>query len=206
VHWPELTLAIEHFTVVRRRTLDIAAGVSEQQASKRLQTGKWSVAEVLDHILRTELVFRKYQRQAVERAWAGKRGTIRIGFREVDTRLRPLPGSWMPVLAPVLSGLHAVTPFGFRLAGMRTRGLVWAQAPKVAEPGRARTLDELRANLRAQLRETTVLFEGDLPEALPRVRAAHPLYGSNNVLQMVRLMSAHEERHQRQLRAMLKKL
>src|SRR5579862_5996397 len=125
VHWPELTLAIENFTVVRRRTLDIAAGVSEQQASTRPRTGTWSIAEVLDHILRTELVFRTYQRQAVERAWAGKAGTIRIGFREVDTRLRPLPGSWMPVLAPVLSGFHAVTPFGVRLAVMRTRGLVW---------------------------------------------------------------------------------
>jgi hypothetical protein len=204
VRWPELTVAIENFGVVRRRTLDMAAGVSEHQASKRPQTGRWSVAEVLDHILRTELVFRTYQRQAVERAWAGKRGTIRIGFREVDTRLRPLPGSWMPVLAPVLSGLHAVTPFGFRLAVMRTRGLVWAQAPKVAEPRRARALDELREDLGAQLRETAVLFEGDLPESLPQVRAAHPLYGSNNVLQMVRLMSAHEERHQRQLRVILK--
>ena len=165
----------------------------------------WSIAEVLDHILRTELVFRTYQRQVLERAKAGNRGTLRIGFREVDTRLRPLPGSWMPLLAPALTGFHAVTPFGVRLAVMRTRGLVWAQAPKVAEPGRMRALGELRESLAAQLRDTTALFEGDLPESLPRVRAAHPLYGSNNVLQMVRLMSAHEERHQRQLRIILKK-
>jgi hypothetical protein len=204
VRWPELTVAIEDFRVVRRRTLDIAAGISEEQAGKRLGTGTWSGAEVLDHLLRTELVFRKYQRQAMERAWAGARGTIRIGFREVDTRLRPLPSSWMPMLAPVLFGLHAVTPFGFRLAVMRRPGLVWAAAPKVAEPRRARALDELRADLGAQPRETAALFEGDLPEALPRVRVAHPLYGSNNALQMVRLMGAHEERHQHQLRAILK--
>jgi hypothetical protein len=50
------------------------------------------------------------------------------------------------------------------------------------------------------------LFDGDLPEALPRVRVAHPLYGSNNAAQVVRLMAAHEERHQHQLRAILKKV
>jgi uncharacterized damage-inducible protein DinB len=191
---------------VRGRTLDIAAGLSDEQAGKRVRTGTWSVAEVLDHLVRTEVTFRKYQRQAVERAWAGATGTIRITFREVDTRLRPLPRSWMPLLAPVLFGLHAVTPFGARLAVMRKPGLVRAAAPKVAEPRSARALDELRADLGAEMRETAALFEGDLPEALPRVRAAHPLYGSNNVVQMVRLMGAHEERHQHQLHAILKEV
>src|ERR1017187_10574711 len=94
VHWPELTAAIEEFRAVRGRTLDIAAGLSDEQAGKRVRTGTWSVAEVLDHLVRAEVAFRKYQRQAVERAWAGATGTIRIGFREVDTRLRPLPMSW----------------------------------------------------------------------------------------------------------------
>jgi hypothetical protein len=152
------------------------------------------------------MVFRKYQRQAMERARAGAKGTIRIGFREVDTRLRPLPGSWMPLLAPVLFGLHAVTPFGVRLAVMRKRRLLWAAAPRVAEPRSGRPLDELRADLAAAMRETTALFEGDLPAALPLVRAAHPLYGSNNVAQVVRLMAAHEQRHQHQLGAILKEL
>ena len=69
-----------------------------------------------------------------------------------------------------------------------------------------RPLEDLRVDLVAQLRTTESLFEGDLPEALPRVRAAHPLYGSNNVVRMLRLMGAHEERHQHQLRAILKQL
>jgi hypothetical protein len=162
------------------------------------------VVEVLDHIVRTEVVFRQYQRQAVERARAGAKGTIRIGFREVDTRLRPLPGSWMPLLTPVLIGLHNVTPFGVRLAVMRKPGRVWAAAPKVAVPNSARALDELRADLRTEMRETLALFKGELPETLPLVRVAHPLYGSNNIWQMVRLMAAHEERHQHQLRAILR--
>jgi uncharacterized damage-inducible protein DinB len=206
VDWPELTVAIEEFRVVRGRTLDIAAGLSDEQAGKRVRIGTWSVAEVLDHLVRTEVVFRKYQQQAMERAWAGTRETIRIGFREVDTRLRPLPMSWMRLLTPVLFGLHAVTPFGVRLAVMRKPGLVWAAAPEVAEPRSARALDELRVDLGAETQETDALFEGDLPEALPWVRVAHPLYGSNNVVQMVRLMGAHEARHQHQLRAILKEL
>jgi hypothetical protein len=161
------------------------------------------VGEVLDHLVRTEATFRKYLRQVVELAWAGAGGTIRIGFQEVDTRLRPLPGSWMPMLAPIMLGLHAVIPFRVRLAVMRKPGLLSAAAPKVAEPRNARPIDELRADLEAELLETAAVFRGDLPAALPLVRAAHPLYGSNDVLQMVRMMGAHEERHQHQLRAIL---
>jgi hypothetical protein len=112
----------------------------------------------------------------------------------------------MPMLAPTLFGLHAVTPFRVRLAVMRKPGPIWAAAPKMAEPQSARPLEDLRVDLVAQLRTTEALFEGDLPEALPRVRAAHPLYGSNNVVRMLRLMGAHEERHQHQLRAILKQL
>jgi hypothetical protein len=182
----------------------MAAGLSDVQAGKRVRTGTWSVTEVLDHIVRTEAAFRKYLRQVVERARAGETGTIRIGFREVDTRLRPLPRSWMPMLTPVLFGLHAVTPFRVRLAVMRKPGPLWAAAPTIAEPRRARALEDLRADLTAEMRTTEALFEGDLPEALRRVRAAHPLYGSNNVAQMVRMMGAHEERHQYQLRSILK--
>jgi hypothetical protein len=204
VHWPELTAAIEEFRLVRARTLEITTGISEQQASRRWRPGTWSVAEVLDHIVRAERAFRKYQLQAVERARTGVKGTIRIGFREVDTRLRPLPISWMPILAPVLFGLHAVTPFEVRRTVMRRRGLVWAAAPKVAVPGDLRPLDELRTDLAAEMLKTAALYEGDLPETLPAVRVAHPLYGSNNVSQMVLLMGAHEERHQQQLRAILK--
>jgi hypothetical protein len=206
VHWPELAEAIEELRVVRERTLDIAAKVSDEQAAKRVRKETWSVTEVLDHLVQTEVAFRNYLRQALERARAGAKGKIRIGFREVDTRLRPLPGSWMPMLTPVLFLLHAVTPFAARLAVMRKPGLVFAAAPKVAEPLGERALADLRADLAAEMRETAALFEGDLPEALPRIRAAHPLYGSNSVAQVVRLMAAHEERHQHQLRAILKKM
>ena len=173
---------------------------------KRVRPGTWSVVEVLDHILRTEVAYRKYELQAIERARTGATGTIRIGFREVDTRLRPLPASWMPMLAPFLYGLHAVIPFRLRLVVMRKPGILWAAAPKVAEPRNDRPLEALRADLAAEMRTTVALFEGDLPETLPRIRGAHPLYGSNNMVQMVQLMAAHEERHQYQLRRILKQL
>jgi len=178
--------------------------LSDEQASRPVRTGTWSVAEVLDHLVQTEMAFRKYLIQALERARTGEIGTIRLGFREVDTRLRPLPRHWMPLLTPVLFGMHRVTPFAVRLWVMRTRGLLWAAAPKIAQPIGGRALAELRVDLRTAMQQTTALFEGDLPDALPMVRAAHPLYGSNDVAQVMRLIAAHEQRHQQQLRAMLK--
>ncbi len=207
MHWPELTAAVEELRSARNRTLDIASGLSQDLAAKRVRPGTWSVVEVLDHILRTEVAYRKYEIQALDRAGTGATGTIRIGFREVDTRLRPFPAGWMPILAPVLYGLHAVIPFRVRLAVMRKPGILWAAAPKVAEPRRDRLLEELRVDLATEMRTTAALFEGDLPETLPRVRGSlDPLYGSNSMVQMVQLMAAHGERHQHQLRRILKQL
>ena len=58
------------------------AGLSEEQAGSRLYEGTWSVAEVLDHILRAEMTFGQYQREALERAVGGQSaGTIRDRFR-----------------------------------------------------------------------------------------------------------------------------
>lgn len=204
VNWPELTEAVDGFRATRGRTLQMSAEISEEQAGLRAQPESWSIRQVLDHIIRAERAFRSYQGQAMERARAGETGTIRIGFREVDTRLRPLPASWMPKPTPILFGLHAVTPFRIRVAVMRKPGPVWAAAPTVAVPGDERSLNELRTDLRDEMQRTLELFERDLPDMVPRVRVAHPLYGSNNLWQMVRLMGAHEERHQHQLRGILK--
>jgi hypothetical protein len=45
-----------------------------------------------------------------------------------------------------------------------------------------------------------------VPDTLPRVRVAHPLYGYNDIAQVMQLMAAHEQRHQQQLRAIIRKL
>ncbi len=184
----------------------MAEQLSEEQAVVRLRPGAWSAAEVLDHLVQTELAFRKYLILALGRARAGDAQPIRIGFDQVDTRLRPLPKTWMPVLTPLLFALHAVTPFSVRLSVMRRRGLVWAAAPRVAMPLGKRMPAELRAHLAAEMERTRELFEGDLPAMLPRIRAAHPLYGWNDMAQVIRLMAAHEQRHQHQLRTIVKKL
>jgi len=204
MRWPELTTAIDEFRAVRLRTIDVARGLSEEQVNRRKRPATWSVAEVLDHLVRTEVAYRNYQRQALEHAEAGATGTIRVGFREVDTALRPVPRRWMPVLTPLLLGLHAVTPFSLRLTVMRKRGLVWAIAPKLAAPQAVRKLREVCADLEAQIQTTAALFDRELPDALRRVYVRHPHYGSNDVRQIVRMMAAHEERHQDQIRMVLR--
>jgi len=206
VHWRELSRAIEEFRLVRRRTIAITAGLSDDKGDKRARNGKWSAAEVLDHLVQTEIAFRKYERQALEQARAGITTPIRIGFDEVNTRLRPLPSRWMPLLTPFLLGLHAVTPFAVRLLVMRKPGLVWAAAPKISEPIGGRAVADLRVELTAEIAITAALFEGELPAVLPRIRAIHPLYGRNDIAQVIRLMAAHEQRHQHQLTALLKGL
>lgn len=204
MRWPELTAAIDEFCAVRGRTIEMTIGISEERANRRVRPRTWSVAEVLDHLIRTEAAYRKFLQQTVEQAHAGTCGTIRIGFDVVDTALRPMPRRWMPILTPLLLGLHAMTPFRVRLAVMRKRGLLWAAAPRIAEPRPMRKLHELRADLAAQMQTTASLLDGELPDTLPRVYVRHPLYGSNDVRQIVRMMAAHEERHQHQIRVILR--
>jgi uncharacterized damage-inducible protein DinB len=206
VPWPELTAALNHFRATRAQTLQLAATLSPEPAARRVRPNSWSGAEVLDHLIKTEVAYRKYLLQTLERARAGATGTIRLGYRDIDTRLRPFPLSWMPLLTPVLLAMHALAPFSLRIWVMRKPGRIWAAAPKVAQPRPARPLAELRHDLETEIQHTTALFEADLPAVLPQVRAAHPLYGSNNTAQMFLLMAAHEERHQHQLRAILKAL
>jgi hypothetical protein len=212
VTWPLLTAAIENFQSVRARTIEMTEGLSDDQAARSVRVGTWSVSQVLDHLVKTEVAFRKYLIQALERARAGEIGTIRLGFREVDPRLRPLPAHWMPLLTPLLFGLHAVIPFALRLLVMRKRGLLWVVAPKIAQPAAgSRALAELRAQLALTMQQTLALFasdarQWDVPDTLPRVRVAHPLYGYNDIAQVMQLMAAHEQRHQQQLRAIIRKL
>ena len=61
----------------------------------------------------------------------------------------------------------------------------------------------LRAELVSTLEETRALFAGEMPARLMEMTVSHPILGSNNVVKIFQLMSAHEERHHGQMRTVL---
>jgi hypothetical protein len=65
------------------------------------------------------------------------------------------------------------------------------------------TVDQLRVNLAEAFAATERLVQSGLPPSFERMRAEHPVLGINTPAQFLDLMSAHEERHQQQIRAVL---
>ena len=53
-----LTESLQTFARVRNGTLRIVAGLSEDQAAFRPRQDVWSVAQILDHLLLTEALYR----------------------------------------------------------------------------------------------------------------------------------------------------
>ena len=77
--------------------------------------------------------------------------------------------------------------------------LVPAQSPDVGIPRQGRALDELRQELRTSLQETAALFAANATLDYQAMILQHPLLGVNNVLQLLRIVALHEQRHQSQI-------
>ena len=74
---------------------------------------------------------------------------------------------------------------------------------KLISSAEVKDIAVLRTELVTSLEETKALFAGELPARLNEVTVSHPILGSNNVVKVLQLMSAHEERHQGQMRSVL---
>jgi hypothetical protein len=62
----------------------------------------------------------------------------------------------------------------------------------------------LRHELASSLAETEALFAGELPENAGRVTATHPVFGRNTIARTLALLTAHEERHGKQIGGLLR--
>jgi hypothetical protein len=79
-----------------------------------------------------------------------------------------------------------------------------AQNPKVAEPAPGKPIGGLRNDLRASIDATAQLLKDNPSIDFRRLRYQHPLLGDNNVAQLIRIVSFHEQRHHEQIRDILK--
>jgi hypothetical protein len=190
---------VDLFRSTRAATMSLAAGLTETQAAFTPAPGKWSAGEVLDHILLAEKLYRDQFTQLIALARAGKKAEIARGFDDIDVSILFIPKAALPMMAIPFRIMNLFTPAPVREAMVRYR-LAPAQAPKIAEPRKGRKVNALRQELGSSLRETISLFENSSGLDYRAMRASHPLMGTNNLLQLVRIMTMHEQRHQEQIR------
>ena len=72
--------ALDDYRSTRRHTLELVAGFSQSRIDHRPGPGKWSLGQVLDHLIRIDELFRDEIAELVKRAGAGKGGILFRGF------------------------------------------------------------------------------------------------------------------------------
>lgn len=193
-----LSTYVNRFPAVRSRTLEFLVDITPEQAAWTARPGTWSIVQIADHLLRSEELYREQWQRMIQMAKDGRFETIQITFQEIDTWIAMVPRTVASTLQFPLRVFNRFVPTTVRETLVRYP-LIAALNPKGSAPRDNLSLEQLRADLSAALATTMKLLEGPLPRDLERIRIDHPVLGFNNIVDMFRIMLAHEERHQGQM-------
>jgi uncharacterized damage-inducible protein DinB len=182
----------------RGETLRLCSAVSQEQSEFAPAQGKWSVGEVLDHLLLAEKFYRAAFARLIELDKSGDRPVVSNGFSEVNTSIAFIPKSLLPLTEIPFTILNMFVPSAVR-EFMTQFPILPAQNPDMAKPEKGKPVTDLRQALQSSYAETAALFHANPALNYRRMRYRHPLMGDNNALQLLRIVSLHERRHQGQL-------
>ena len=186
----------------RRQTLRLVDGLSQSQAEFSPAPGKWSVAEVLDHLILADQLYRDKFSELIALQTAGKKAEIRSDSSEINTSILFIPPEVLPFLELPLTAFNRFVPSFIREKVTQYR-VMPAQTPSVAKPRPGRQLDQERTELADSLEQTKNLFESNPTLNYREMLFSHPLMGKNDILKMIRILALHEHRHQSQIRGIL---
>ena len=160
--------------------------------------GRWSVGEVLDHLVLMEDYFRALFQRLIDQASAGETPLVGIGFADFNPSPQFLPKSRLPQIETPFSVLSGVTPFAAKTFFARYR-LVKMQAPDIGLPSGGREKSELIQNLLDAQKRTEELIRVESSLDYRRMVVRHPFFGRTNVPQILNVLNLHERRHHRQI-------
>ena len=189
---------LDELQATRERTLNLVKHLSQAQSEFAPAPRKWSIGEILDHLIRAERLYREKFAELIDMAKSGRPAVLRVRFAEVNTSIAFIPKPLLGLMEAPLGVLNSVMPKCIRETFVQYR-LVPAQAPSVAEPTRGRALQELRDELRNALAEMNALFAANAELNFTQMRVIHPLMGDNNIPELLKFIASHEQRHQNQL-------
>jgi len=186
---------------IRRETLALVEGLDQEQSEFRPAEDKWSVGQVLDHLLKLdELVIRELEITLDQR-----RSGLPFVYRslgDVDTTLPWVLRPILPFVEIPFSFFNAVFPQSWRRALTGNRNIP-LQAPGIIKPRSGRPIDTLREELRLTYDVLEQQQNDNEKYNLNNVYYYNPITGLNSVAGMYKFIANHEERHQGQLRDIL---
>jgi hypothetical protein len=198
----ERNTALAQYRAARQITIALFAGLTQIQADFSPAENAWSVGQNVEHLLLTENLYRTQMRNLIDLARKGGETSIELTFKEINTSIAFIPREVMPMFTMPLKVFNMFVPQAVRETMFRLP-LIPALNPSVSNPARSRPVAELRSWAVSSLADTEELFRGDLPPNLNDMTLSHPILGTNNIVQIFRIITAHEERHHGQMRGVL---
>lgn len=186
------------FLAARAETLARVQGLDQRQLDWSPAPGRWSVGEVLDHLRRVDATYRGEIAELFRLAESGRPPVLRRGFADIDAALFNLPKSWLPHLEVPFRLMSRLTPKPL-LAFLASSRFIPIKNPAAATPERGRPGEELRREAAASAQAAADLFAAHPALAYRSLRHEHPLFGDNNVPQLLDIQTIHERRHQAQI-------
>ena len=197
---------LSEFRSARERTRSLVTGLSEDEMAEQPAPERWSPGELVDHLLRSERLWRGEIEELVRLVRAGRQAHL-------SRPLTDFPWPLVGVVPAPLLGLISVplTLFSTFLPTRLVIGIVGqrtlkARAPEIITPSRGRPAEELKSELESESAATAALFEDNDDLRFDRMVYHNPLIGVVDAVDLLRIVTAHEKRHHGQLIEILEEI
>ncbi len=182
----------------RGQTLKLVAPLSQSQLDFSPRAGRWSIGEVLDHLLRSQKLYQDEIAELVALRRAGRRPYLRRTFRDVNVSPLFLPDAMLPWLDLPLTLTNRVLPDAVRDLLTALPILPSRNADRGAPRPRRAGVD-LRRDLLASLASLRDLLAANADLDFRAMVSEHPLTGVSHVPRILAFLAQHERRHHRQI-------
>lgn len=190
--------ALDDFHHVRLRTLELIAPLSQQELDFVPAPGRWSVGEIVDHIILAADSLQHILEELIRLKRSGQRPFVRRTFADFDVSFAFLPKSLLPLLEVPFSFFSSFVPSGLRDFLIQNRLLPF-RAAQAATPRHGLAAGELRNRLQASFETVQSIFQNNADLDFHGMAAQHPLFGYIRMTDLPELMASHELRHQKQI-------
>src|SRR5947207_1945186 len=109
-----LSDSLDEFRATRARTLAMAEGLSQAQFDFVPGPNRWSIGEVLDHMLLGERLNREQIARLIQLAREGKRPELILTFSDLNISVVGVPRSFLPLFEAPLTLMNMFVPESLR--------------------------------------------------------------------------------------------
>jgi len=153
---------LENLRSVRQQTLTLIYPVTEVQGRFVPRPGAWSIAQILDHVVLLEGMYRDAIRSLTNLARQGRAAEIRYTMEDIDVSVPVVPKAALSALEVPLDIANRFIPAVVRQAAIRFPVLA-ANSPRVARPRADLTMALMRDRLLESAIQNTELLGGPFP-------------------------------------------